>query len=53
MIDAGVQGIKIATGMQDKFYWAELGGAAIGNAVGGAFAAASPAFCLLCGYILL
>jgi hypothetical protein len=44
VIDAGVQGIKVATGGQDKFNWAELGGAAIGGAVGGAVAAAAPAF---------
>ena len=43
-IDAGFQGFRIATGKQDNFNWAELGGAAVGGAVGGAFAAAAPAF---------
>jgi RHS repeat-associated protein len=43
-IDAVVQGIKIASGAQDKFNWAELGGAAIGGAVGGTLSAVAPAF---------
>jgi len=43
-IDAGVQGFRIATGKQDKFNWAELGGAAIGGAAFGGMGLLSPSF---------
>jgi RHS repeat-associated protein len=42
-IDAGVQGLMMATGNQDKFNWAELGGAFIGGAIGGSMAYLAPA----------
>ena len=43
-IDAGVQGIKIATGAQDNFNWAQVGGAFVGGAVGAGFGLAAPSF---------
>ncbi|MBN1602462.1 MAG: RHS repeat-associated core domain-containing protein, partial [Chitinispirillaceae bacterium] len=43
-IDAAVQGVRIAVGAQDKFNFAELGGAAIGGAVGGVSAVFAPGF---------
>ena len=36
-IDAGIQGIRIASGQQQQFNWYELGGAAVGGAVFGFF----------------
>jgi len=44
LFDAGIQGIKIATGAQENFNWAELGGAFIGGAVGGTMAYFAPSF---------
>jgi len=44
LFDAGIQGIKIATGAQENFNWAELGGAFIGGAVGGTMAFYAPSF---------
>ena len=43
-IDAAVQGVKIGLGAQDKFNFAELGGAAIGGAIGGGFLVGAPNF---------
>ena len=43
-IDAGIQLGKMALGKQDKFNWAQLGGAFVGGAVGGVMGAIAPAF---------
>ena len=44
LIDAGVQGIKMASGSQEKFNWSELGGAAVGGLIGGGMGLLAPSF---------
>ena len=43
-IDAGIQGIRIASGQQQQFNWSELGGAAVGGAVFAGMGLIAPSF---------
>lgn len=43
-IDAGIQGVRIETGQQEQFNWAELGGAAVGGAVFAGMGLIAPSF---------
>jgi RHS repeat-associated protein len=44
LIDAGMQGIKMANGSQEKFNWSELGGAAAGGFISGGMGLLAPSF---------